>query len=283
MKVSGFSIIRNGVYYGYPFKEAILSILPACDEFIINVGISDDDTLDVIKSIDSPKMKIMETEWDMSLREGGKLLSVETNRALTECTGDWAFYIQGDEVMHEKYLPNVEEAMERHLNDEQTEGLRFRYKHFYGSYDYYQDNRRKWYTKEVRIVKNRENIVSWGDAMDFKHPDGTNINEVDIDAEIYHYGWVRPPETMIKKRVDFDRLYNKSDEEVQKFADQVQNYDDLGNLKLFTETHPEVMLQRITDSKWDFDAKIDKQPPDWIRKILIFLHPVTKRIKRLFN
>jgi hypothetical protein len=119
--------------------------------------------------------------------------------------------------------------------------------------------------------------------MDFKHPDGSNINEVDIDAEIYHYGWVRPPETMIKKRVDFDRLYNKSDEEVKKFAEQVQNFDDLGNLKQFTEAHPKVMLDRIGDSKWDFDAKMDQQPPDWLRKIFIFMHPVTKRLKRMFK
>lgn len=282
MKVSGFSIIRNGAFYGYPFKEAVLSVLPLCDEFIINVGISDDNTLEIIKSIDSPKIKIILTEWDMSQREGGKLLSIETNRALKECTGDWAVYIQGDEVLHERYIPVVKEAMMKYHKDNTIEGLMFRYKHFYGSYDYYQDNFRKWYTKEVRVIRNNGKIVSWGDAMDFKHHDGTKINSTPIDAEIYHYGWVRPPETLIKKRIDFEKFY-KSDEEVDKVIKQIENYDDLGNLKRFTDTHPEVMKERIRESNWKFDAKLEQQAPEWLRKIKIWLHPVTKRLKRLFN
>jgi hypothetical protein len=282
MKVSGFSIIRNGMLYGYPFKEAVLSVLPLCDEFIINVGRSDDNTLDVIKSINSPKLKILETEWDMTQREGGKLLSIETNRALRECTGDWGIYIQGDEVLHEKYIPAVKEAMAKYYNAAEIEGLRFRYKHFYGSYDYYQDNFRKWYTKEVRVIRNNGKIVSWGDAMDFKHHDGSKINAADIDAEIYHYGWVRPPDTLIKKRIDFEKFY-KSDEEVSKVIRQIHNYDDLGNLKRFTDTHPEVMKERINSSSWDFDAKLEEQSPEWLRKFKIWLHPVSKRIKKLFN
>ncbi len=107
MKVSGFSIIRNGVKYGYPVVEAVSSILPLCDEFILNVGKSDDETLELVRTISSPKLIIIEREWDMSLREGGLLISVETNHALDRCTGDWCFYIQADEVLHEQYFPVV--------------------------------------------------------------------------------------------------------------------------------------------------------------------------------
>ena len=280
MKVSGFTIIRNGVYYAYPFKEAILYILPLCDEMIVNVGISDDDTLKTMKTLydKNKNIRIIESEWDMNLKDG-LVLSEETNKALKECTGDWCFYIQSDEVLHEKYYSAVKKEMSDNLKNKKIEGLRFRYRHFYGSYDFYQDNYRNWYIREVRIIKNSDNITSWGDAMDFRHPDGSRINSKNINAEIYHYGWVRPPDTLIKKRSDFERLYNKED-----IADSnisgFQNYDDLGNLKRFEESHPAVMKERISLSNWNFDPKLEEQKPDWMRKISILMQPLTKRIAR---
>lgn len=282
MKVSGFTIIKNGVKYFYPFKEAILSILPLCDEVIVNVGDSEDNTLEIIESIKSDKIKIIKSVWDMSLRENGELLSTETNRALKECTGEWCVYVQADEVLHEKFIPAVRTAMGRFKNNPDVEGLRFRYKHFYGSYDYYQDNYRNWYIKECRVIKNNPGIVSWGDAMDFRHKDGSKIISADIKAEIYHYGYVRPPDTLTRKRIDFQKLYG-TDEEVVKFAESIITYDDLGNLKKFNETHPAVMLERVRQCNWNFDAGLDKQPPDWMRKILIFMHPLTKRLKALLK
>lgn len=280
MKVSGFTIIRNGVYYAYPFREAILSILPLCDEFIVNVGTSDDGTIEIIKelALEHPRLKYFVSEWDMSLK-GGKVLSVETNKALKECTGDWCFYIQSDEVLHEKYYEVVKSSMKKFFEEKAVEGLRFWYRHFYGSYNYVQDNYRKWYIREVRIIKRMDNIVSWGDAMDFRHRDGSKIRYKDISAEIFHYGWVRPPDALIKKRSDFELLYNEG-AEAEKNISQFQNYDDLGNLKKFSGTHPAVMSERISMSNWNFDAKLNEQRPDWIRKILILMDPVIKRVKR---
>ena len=282
MKVSGFTIIRNGVKYFYPFREAILSILPLCDELIVNVGDSEDSTNDVVKSIKSDKIRIIKRTWNMSLRDQGKLLSVETNAALKECTGNWGVYIQADEVLHDKYIDNVKKAMHQYLSNESVEGLRFKYRHFYGSYDYFQDNYRNWYIKEIRIIKLNKGIISWGDAMSFRHENGSPVKPVDIDAEIYHYGWVRPPDTMIQKRLDFHKLFH-SDEEITQIYDSSLKLDDLGNLKKFEETHPEVMRTRIEMCNWEFDAKLDQQYPDWIRKILIFLFPFTRRIKSIFN
>lgn len=282
MKVSGFTIIRNGIKYFYPFREAILSILPLCDELIVNVGDSEDDTLNVVKSIQSDKIKIIRREWDMTLREGGLVLSIETNAALKECTGDWGVYIQADEVLHEKYLDIVKGSMHKYQNVKSVEGLRFKYKHFYGSYDYVQDNYRNWYIKETRIIKLKDDIISWGDAMNFKHSDGSSINSVDINAEIYHYGWVKPPDTMMLKRTDFHKLYH-SDEEINQSPFPTLKFDDFGNLKKFEDTHPEVMKTRVEMCNWEFDAKLEQQLPDWLRKILIFLFPLTKRIRKLFK
>ncbi|GIK59655.1 MAG: glycosyltransferase family 2 protein [Ignavibacteriota bacterium] len=282
MKVSGFTIIRNGIKYFYPFREAILSILPLCDELIVNVGDSEDKTFEAVKSIDSNKIKIISRTWDMTLREGGKLLSVETNAALTECSGDWGVYIQADEILHEKYLDTVMIAMKKYFSNDNVEGLRFRYKHFYGSYDYVQDNYRNWYFKESRVIKLNKDIVSWGDATNFKHKVGSSINSVDIDAEIYHYGWVRPPDTMMMKRKDFHKLYH-TDEEINQSPLTSLKFDDLGNLIKFKGTHPEVMKTRIEMTNWEFDAKLDQQRPDWIRRILVFLFPLTKRLKKILN
>src|SRR5256885_12387218 len=119
MKVSGFTIIRNAIKYDYPVLEAITSILPLCDEFVVAVGNSSDGTLDLVKWIKSPKIKIIETVWDDSLREGGRTFALETDKALQGIApdSDWAFYIQADEAVHEKYYPSIRAAMEKYKDD----------------------------------------------------------------------------------------------------------------------------------------------------------------------
>jgi glycosyltransferase involved in cell wall biosynthesis len=102
MKVSGFSICRNAVKFDYPIVEAIQSALPVVDEFVVNVGQSDDGTLEIIRSIGSEKIRIVETVWDDSMKKDGLLFSHETNKALARCSGDWALYLQADEVLHER-------------------------------------------------------------------------------------------------------------------------------------------------------------------------------------
>lgn len=154
MKVAGFTFIRNAIKNDYPIVEAITSILPICNEFIVAVGKSDDDTLTLIKGINSDKIRVIETFWDDNLRVGGHVFAQETNKALAAVSKDvdWCFYIQGDECVHEKYLPTIQAEMEKYLNQPQVEGLLFDYKHFYGSYDYYAHSRR-WYRREIRVIK----------------------------------------------------------------------------------------------------------------------------------
>ena len=147
MKVSGFTFIRNGIKLDYPIEEAIRSILPLCDEVVVAVGNSEDDTLNLIQNID-PKVRIIETVWDDSLREGGAVLAVETDKALRAISkdSDWAIYIQGDEVMHEDYYDNIRSDMNQYATDDDVDGLLFNYRHFYGSYDYIGDAI-QWYPK----------------------------------------------------------------------------------------------------------------------------------------
>ena len=252
MQVSGFSFVRNGIKLGYPVTEAIRSILPICDEFIIAVGKSEDDTLEQIKAIGDSKIRIIETEWDKNMFVRGQINSFQTNIALKECIGDWCFYIQADEVVHEKFLPLIEAEMKKFLHDDDVQGLLFDYLHFWGSYDYYQDSRR-WYRHEIRIIKNNLGIESWESAQGFRRI-GRKVRVVKIDADIYHYGWVRPPKVMKEKQIAFQSLRHDEAWLQKTFANTPEEFDygDPKYLATFEETHPEVMTERIKELNWDF-------------------------------
>lgn len=253
MKVVGFSFIRNAVKFDYPIIESITSILPICDEFIIALGNSDDNTEDLIKSIDSNKIRIIHTTWDDSLRKGGKVLAVETNKAFNQIKdADWAFYIQGDEVIHEKYLPIIKESMEKWKDDQKVEGLLLNYTHFYGSYDFVGDSRR-WYRREIRIVRADKNISSYKDAQGFRKNE-RKLNVKNINAWVYHYGWVKPPFEQQEKQKYFNTLWHDEDW-IKKNVKQTNQFDysTIDSLSFFEGTHPKVMQERINKLNWKFD------------------------------
>lgn len=253
MKVVGFSFIRNAVKFDYPIVESITSILPICDEFIIALGNSDDNTEDLIKSIDSNKIRIIHTTWDDSLRKGGKVLAVETNKAFNQIKdANWAFYIQGDEVIHEKYLPIIKESMEKWKDDQKVEGLLLNYTHFYGSYDFVGDSRR-WYRREIRIVRADKNISSYKDAQGFRKNE-RKLNVKHINAWVYHYGWVKPPFEQQEKQKYFNTLWHDEDW-IKKNVKQTNQFDysTIDSLSLFEGTHPMVMQKRINKLNWKFD------------------------------
>ena len=209
MKVSGFTFVRNAIKYDYPIVEAIQSILPLCDEVVVAVGDSEDGTLELIKGIPSEKIKIIETIWDDTLREGGRVLAVETDKAFSAVSEDtdWAFYIQGDEVLHEKYHDAVRDAMRRYKDEPAVEGLLFNYLHFYGSYDYIGESFR-WYRREIRVVRKRKDIFSYRDAQGFRKKPNDKLRVKLIDAFIYHYGYVREPKAMQGKQRSFNKYWH---------------------------------------------------------------------------
>jgi hypothetical protein len=251
MKVSGFTFVRNGVKYDYPFLESISSLLPLCDEVVIAVGQSEDDTLERITSLHSPKIRILETTWDESTREGGAILSQQTNLALDQIAGDWGIYLQADEVLHEEDYPAIKETMLRYKDTNEVEGLLFKYKHFYGDYHYI-GNSRRWYRREIRIVRSNIGVRSWGDAQGFRS-NRKKLHVKFIDASIYHYGWVKPPEIQQLKQRTFSRLWH-SDEWIDQHieSDSKYNYGRSGKLLKYEGTHPSVMMERIRRQNWLF-------------------------------
>ena len=274
MKVSGFTFVRNAVRYDYPIVEAITSILPLCDEIIVAVGNSEDKTLELIQAISSDKIKIIETIWDDSLREGGHVLAKETDKAFNAIAkdSDWAFYIQGDEVLHEKYIPIIKESMQHHLANRQVDGLLFNYKHFYGSYDYVGSSM-NWYPHEIRIIRNDPKIYSYRDAQGFRKEKDQKLNVKLVDAYIYHYGWVKEPKAMQEKQKTFQKLWHDDNEAAQRAGTEEEyEYDkNTHQLEKFTDPHPAVMIQRVDRLNWDFNYKSPlsrMKPKDLMKRIL---------------
>jgi hypothetical protein len=284
VKVVGFTFIRNAVKYDYPIVEAISSIIPLCDEVIVSVGNSEDETEQLIRSIQSPKIKIYHSQWNEALREGGFVLAEETNKAFDHIPPDvdWCVYIQGDEVIHEKYYAVIREAMEKYKNDFRVDGLLFKYLHFYASYDYTGDSR-KWYDREIRIIRNNKAIRSYRDAQGFRK-NGQKLQVKEIDAYIYHYGWVKHPQQQLIKIDNFGKLWRpqgEPDQKIPKTDESLYDYSEIDSLEIFKGTHPPVMQDRVNRKNWSFDFDVTKKKFSFSKSILYWIEKKTG--KRLFN
>jgi glycosyltransferase involved in cell wall biosynthesis len=258
MKISGFTFCRNAVKYDYPIVESIRSALPVCDEFVVNVGRCEDGTLDLVRSIGDPKLKIVESVWDESLRKDGLIYARQTNIALAHCTGDWALYIQADEVLHEDDLLALRDTMRRHLGDAAIKGLLFRYLHFVA--DYWSTN--PWfYHKAVRVIRNNGEVESCGDAVGFHFKatqqylqSGPKEWLAYSGARMFHYGWVKDPKTMLAKVKEQVAVYHGETpppDQAKWFQHDAFQYEDYAVLKEFCGRHPAVMRQRVEAShRW---------------------------------
>ncbi len=273
MKISGFSFVKNGIKLYYPITEAIKSILPICDEFVVAVGKSDDNTREKIVAINDPKIKIIDTEWDLEKYPRGMENAHQTDIAKNACSGDWLFYLQADEVVHEKYLPIIKQRCQDLLDDKEVEGLLFKYRHFWGDYEHYHISHR-WYPNEIRIIRNNKDIHSWEsaqsfrripnfDGINYRQKEGTHkLNVASVDAYIFHYGWVRPPHLMINKKKALDTVHkgNKKVEEMYKNTPSEFDYGPLNKLAVFTETHPKVMTEMISRMNWKDKLQYSGKP-----------------------
>ncbi len=249
MKISGFTMVRNATKLYFPIKEAIESILPITDEFIVALdkGDEDDTTEQEILSIQSPKIKIIYRTWDAELFKNSRIYAHETNVALSECTGDWCFYIQADEVVHENDLQYIHQACEQYIDQKEVDGFLFKYYHFWGDYQHYLPFH-GWYRNEIRIIRNRRNIYSIKDAQSFRKENEQKLHVIALDAHVYHYGWVRPPLLMYRKKDTNDAIHaGKSHITI---SDKLFTYGNMAAIPLFKGTHPNVMEKRIQQLNW---------------------------------
>lgn len=280
--VSGFTIVRNAIKYDYPVLESIRSILPVVDEMIVSVGNSEDGTRKLIESIGSEKIRIVDSVWDDTLREGGRVLAVETDKARQYVSpkADWCFYIQADEVVHEEDHARILSACSQYLNEPQVDGLLFAYRHFYGSYQYVGVSR-MWYRNEIRIIRNHPDIHSYRDAQGFRKAD-QKLRVAAIPAYIHHYGWVKDPRSQQEKQRSFHKMWH-DDDWVRTHVAEADTYDYsvITSLKLFEGTHPEVMKLRIARMNWNFTFDPSKRRMSIKERVLNWIEEQTG--KRLFE
>lgn len=274
MKISGFTFIKNGELLGYPFIESIKSVLPICDEFVVNVGNSEDNTLAKIQDIKSDKIKIIQNTWNDNMRDSGFVYGQQKMIAQYNCTGDWAFYVEADEVYHEDDLGRIKQAMLDNVNDNNVEALVMDYYHFYGNTNTY-INSPGWYRSEARIIRN--NIRSYAPDGLFwvvlnSNKKGQYPRAKKTGAYCYHYGWVRPQEQMQLKNKKVQKYWNKTNPEI--FYSQMDNRI----LKLFKGSHPSVMQNLLTTDNNIFATDDTYKPTKKQNK-----HYITLQLESMFG
>src|ERR1700752_1294189 len=212
--LSGFTIVRNAIKLDFPIVPAIKSVLEVCDEVVVNVGRSEDDTRDLVASVRDPRVRIIDTEWDFTKKN--IMLSIETQRAMDACRGQWGIYIQADEVLHERGAHLLKEKVAEWDADPRVEGLLVKYLHFYGGFDQTATSRR-WYRREVRCVRLGKDIRPYQGAQGFRvGPDYRKIQARVTGAEMFHYGWARPAKA-IKEKLEISKtIYPWAKERVER-------------------------------------------------------------------
>ena len=241
--ISGFTFIRNGMQLGFPFEESIRSLLPLVDEFVIAVGAGSDDTLARIRLIGDAKIRVIETIWNERMAERGFVYAQQKMIAQYACTGDWAFYLEGDEVLHEQDIPRIRASVDRHHGNPQVEALVFDYLHFYGSPQWLAVSP-AWYRRECRLIRNTIRTYApdgqfWV-VMD-KHRRGRNPQAALAGAPIYHYGHVRRLDYMQQKMNQVSRYWSGAPPKVD------YSKIDPQSLAAFGGTHPAVMSQWLAN------------------------------------
>jgi hypothetical protein len=246
LKVSGFTIVRNALMLDFPLEASLRSILPICDEVVVNVGRSEDQTLELVRAIDDPKIRVVESDWDM--RQGNKVLAVETLRAMRHCVHSWGVYIQADEVLEERGAWEIAKAIQAYDGDPRVEGLLVRYLHFYGGFDTIATHRR-WYRREVRAVRLDPalEIHPYQDAQGFRvGAEDRKIRARLTGAEMFHYGWARPAQALRQKR-ELDRAmfpWRKADPNMPLLAW-------VPGIRPFRRAHPAVVQEWIAARRHD--------------------------------
>jgi hypothetical protein len=272
MKISGFTFIRNGILMGYPFKESIISALPLVDEFVVVVCESADDTKKELEKLrdEYPKIKLIDSDWNITKRSGS-ILSEKTNIAIKNITGDYGLYVQCDEGIHEKDYERIIRVLEENLNNKDVKGFVFDYTHFFGGYFSYAKKSEKkfFYDKEVRVIRNDGTVFSWGDAMGFKDINGVKINienqnALPLNVDMFHYGRAKNPADMYKKDKEMERLYNFRI--INRLKNWVSNYDPRVDKYIYSnfdwlervdvknlDFHPAPFRELASKQNWDID------------------------------
>jgi len=274
MKVSAFTFIKNGQILGYPFIQSIQSILPIVDEFVINVGESEDDTLALIQSINDPKIRIIQSKWNDNMHDRGYVYGQQKMIAQFNCTGDWAFYIEGDEIYHEDDLDKIRASMQAHVDNSEVEALVFDFYHFYGNANSYLDSP-GWYRSEARIIKNSIRAYA-PDGLFWlvldSNKNGRYPKAKHTGACCYHYGWVRSEEQMSLKSEKVQQYWGGKPAKID------YSQMDQSIIKEFIGTHPKIVQDWLPKDIGVYKTDSSYQPTKKQKK-----HRLMLKLEKLFG
>lgn len=290
MKISGFTYVRNGFKYGYPFIPSIRSLLPLVEELVVVIGDSEDGTREAVVALDDPKIRIIDTVWDDTLRENGKIFALQSNLGLANINGDWAIHLQVDEVLHEQDRERLLEQIKAADKAPEVEGLLFPFYHFWGDFRHIR-NTRKTHPFEIRAFKNRGTIKSYKDSQGFRKyaseaayeagEEGEKLKVWNCGVPVYHYSYSRNPSLMKKKAEYFNRFWH-DDNWVEKHAKTAPfDFNEVDRLERFDRSHPEYMREVIAAQDWDFQYDPSRSNMSFKDKLMFRLNRWTGR--RLFE
>lgn len=260
-KITGFTYVRNGFIYGYPFLQSIQSLLPLVDEMIVVVGDSEDGTREAIVDLSTEKIKIIDTIWDQDIRKSGKIFALQSNLGLDSVQSNWAFHIQADEVLHERDYENIKQKIAEADAREDVDGLLFPFLHFWGDYEHIRDSRRV-HPFEIRAFKTKKFIRAYKDSQGFRifsSPQsyeageaGQKLNVLLCAANFYHYSYSRHPYLMKKKDNYFQRFWHDDDWLKSLPKEDLFDFNQVDRLSKYTSSHPAVMAETIAKKNWEF-------------------------------
>jgi glycosyltransferase involved in cell wall biosynthesis len=284
MIISGFTYVRNGFTYGYPFIQSIQSLLPLVDELIVVVGNSTDNTREAIVNLNNPKIKIIDTIWDENIRTGGKIFALQSNIGIENIKGDWAIHLQVDEILHENDYEKILNSIKKADLIDLVDGIIFPFYHFWGDYNHIRTTR-KTHRYEIRAFKNRGCIRAYRDSQGFRKytcPEnynsgekGIKLNVIKSNAYIYHYSYSRNPKLMQKKDIYFKRFWH-SDEYIKLNPNnETFDYNKVDKLDIFKGSHPKIMEQVIKNKDWNFVYDPSKSNMKFKHKILFYFEKYT--------
>ncbi len=290
MKISGFTYVRNGFKYGYPFIPSIRSLLPLVEELIVVVGDSEDGTRDAVVQLNDPKIRIIDTVWDDELRENGKVFAQQANLGLANITGDWAIHLQVDEVLHEQDHSRLLHLIAEADKDSRVEGLLFPFYHFWGDFEHIR-NTRKTHPFEIRAFKNRGTVKSYKDSQGFRKysseaaygngEEGIKLHVWNCDIPVYHYSYSRNPALMKKKAEYFSRFWHDDAWVARNAKEQSFDFNEVDHLEFFDKAHPVYMKEIIAAKDWDFEYDPARSNMSFKDRIMFQLNRWTG--KRLFE
>ena len=197
--LGGTMFVYNAISQDYCMDEAIQCLKEFTDEVILLDAGSTDGTAERLKLFEDKKTKVIllnNEEWHS--QHGAEKLNYFTNKAFEHLTTEYNFYLQADEILHEKSYKKVREVIELG-----HEGYMVKRINLWGS-PYTQLNvehsRNPCSYEVIRLAKSY--CKSVGDAESI---DAQCVLDFVEDIRIYHMGFVRFRDIMKQKTIHIQR------------------------------------------------------------------------------